>query len=272
MWAEWQPPLEDCKVMVWYSKHNDLYPLSDWIHPGAIPIGTGETDSPYYDLPNYEWMSRHLGWLGFRDILISSPILGKGIESILLKISKNQIHEFLFGYWYENLPKLVNEWKRDVMLVYGLNLTNSDLRHALLLHRQRRSKATLLSIRGLKFNVGLVKLNMDTKIIEAFQEKPVDRSQLLSSNILILDTSDQTVVEIIKECTASIPKKLKDEPSQILNKLLNQMIEKEILDTVELTGISDEPWFLDLARLENWIKLDVEEFINNFGHLIKKEE
>lgn len=268
-WRDWQTEIKNSKVFIVYGREANLYPISEWIHPGALPIGTGLTDDITQDLPNLDWLVRHLAWMGFRDITILSNVPYKGL---------NLFYEDYFprlDIIFRDIPStnelkqfFKNEENRDLIILSGYTATNADLRHSLLLHRQRNNNISLLSIRGLKFRIGLADIDKGSNEILDFKEKPTDKSQLVNSNIVILNSS--RIRDIIDE-DSNIWKEIESikYSNEILelSEIIEIFIKKNIVNTVELTGVEDEPWFQDLSQLETWVKLDYDEFIDNYSHL-----
>lgn len=277
-WKPWQQEIDNCKVIITYDKNHQLYPISDWLHPGLIPIGNGDFDELYQDLPNLEWFLRHLGWLGFYNVDVSSSERLRGLDLINETISKPMNLRFLVDDWIDEIINM-SESVENIILVSGLYLTNSDLRKAVLHHCQLGNSATLLAVRGLQFQVGLVTFDEETNLISDFQEKPIDKTQLVNSKILILNLKNEYSKDLLMEFREYIQKisNLNNQLNQSIinidctNELIQFLIKKDMLSTIELTGVKGEPWFLDLSKIETWIKLDPQFFIQNFKHLFNCE-
>lgn len=265
-WQPWQQEIKNCKIIVYYDQNHQLYPLSDWLHPGLIPIGDGNFDELYQDLPNLEWFLRHLGWLGFYQIDILTSEKLRGLDLISEMVTKPMKLSFEKGNLIEKIIQS-KDFAEYIIIAPGLNLTNSDLRSVLLLHQQKNNIATILSVRGLKFQVGLVTYNTNNYLITNFKEKPVDKTQLVNSGILILNVKNQDIQGILLQLD-----KTTRNQTESIHEFIQLLIANQLLDTIELTGEDEKPWFLDLSKIESWIKLDPHHFIENFSHLFQRKK
>jgi len=267
-WRDWQEKIDDAEVVIYYNQ-SSLYPISEWLHPGALPIGTGTKDDIRQDLPNLDWIIRHLLYLGFRKITVASHESFKGLDRFYRNFDDEVEIVFTTEHFSEILKSILSNDCKDVVLLSGLIPTNADLRHSLMLHRQRDNVASLLSIRGLQFRIGVAEVD-DKDYITHFREKPIDRGLLINSNISIVDTKKllysgfdyKELIDLIDGHGYSI--------EQIATKTINHFAEKGMLSSVELTGMTRSPWFVDLSQLETWVKLDHDEFIEHFSHLVTK--
>lgn len=283
-WKDLQSEIENCEVIIWFDTNDTLYPMSEWLHLGLIPVGNGHKEGLIYDLPNLEWMIRHLAWLGFRNITIYSANPLKGLNVALRKVDSRINLTFYEDFWFTGLPKDKIPVKSDLIIISGSHITNADFRNGLLLHRQRKNEASILALRGLRYTVGLVNVKNDEfNSVQVFREKPLDTSILINSGAIILSS------ELISHSnfTANVERllnEIKDEDliknfnginqnisvsQSIKSQLLDVLISKEQLSAIELTGVSGEPWFIDLSSIETWVKMDFNDFIERFNHLYK---
>ncbi len=262
-WQPWQHEIKNCKIIVYYDQNHQLYPLSDWLHPGLIPIGDGNFDELFQDLPNLEWFLRHLGWLGFYQIDVLTSEKLRGLDLISEMVTKPMNLNFERGNLIEKIIQSKDVYEY-IIITPGLNLTNSNLRAVLLLHQQNQNIATILSIRGLKFQVGLVTYNETNNLITDFKEKPLDRRQLVNSGILILNIKNQNIQKILLQLNNTTNNR-----TESIHELIQLLIANQLLDTIELTGNDEEPWFLNLSKIETWIKFNPQKFIHKFSHLFE---
>ena len=139
-WHPWHEEILNCKIIILYDQNHQLYPISDWLHPGLIPIGDGNFDELIQDLPNLEWFLRHLGWLGFYqiDILTSDKLRGLDLisEMVTEPMKLNFVKDNLVDYIINS-----DDNNENIVIVQGLNLTNSDLRRAFELHLEKQNIA-----------------------------------------------------------------------------------------------------------------------------------
>ncbi|MDH5401073.1 MAG: hypothetical protein OEY49_01170 [Candidatus Heimdallarchaeota archaeon] len=270
-WKDWQERIDNCEIIIWYGSLENLYPISQWIHLGAFPIGYGTLDDIRQDLPNLDWIIRHLAWLGFNKFRIISISDYNGLELFYQNYFENLDITFAYSNLYEFIYQRNSNTNGQLIIIPGHLQTNADLRHALLLHRQRGNEISLLAIRGLQFRVGLaeVKVENNLNIVSKFQEKPLNKSELISSEIIIINDKlfNSTLLKELNY-TQTPGKDISEEA--FLNEILDLIIQKKELSEIELTGITGEPWFIDLSDLETWVKLDHDNFIRKFSHLIKE--
>jgi NDP-sugar pyrophosphorylase family protein len=267
MWIEWEKKIDNCHTLIWYGDSEGLYPISQWLHPGSIPVGNGNTDGIIYDLPNLEWQIRHLAWQGFRDITIISQEGYKGLDLLFADYFEGITLNFVNGSLWDILGQMQNT--QQVLLIPGLTLSDADFGSSLVSHRHQGNITSVLSIRGLQFRVGLVQIDITKKITE-FVEKPIDRTQLLNSGVVIIDLQKiQTHLKMVSNISHQTAKTdaLTSQGQEELNSLLRLLIDDGLLSTIELTGVTGEPWFLDLSILENWVRLDFDYLLSKFTHL-----
>ena len=90
------------------------------------------------------------------------------------------------------------------------------------------------------------------------------------------DESTKNTLKEFREYIYKISKMKKDLNQNMpdigyTDELIKFLIKKGLLNSIELSGIENEPWFLDLSKIETWIKLDPQQFIQNFAHLFSCE-
>ncbi len=263
-WRDWQQEISDCDIIIYYND-SELYPITEWLHPGTLPIGTGLHDDIRQDLPNLDWLIRHAAWMGFQKITVVSHEPFKGLDLFYKDFMNGLDIKFTNEHISEVLKSKITKGSNQLILLSGLIHTNANLRHAFMLHKQRENLISLLSIRGLQFRVGLADLSGDD--VKSFREKPLDKTLLVNSNIIIIDA--KSLVDD-KELHSKLISRIDGHGysiEEIIRHTINFFISEELMKSVELTGVSDDPWFLDLSQLENWVKLDHDQFIEMFSHL-----
>jgi NDP-sugar pyrophosphorylase family protein len=251
--------------LVYYKNEDEIYPISDWLHPGMLPIGNSydpQDEATILDLPNFEWIIRHLVWQGFRNVSVYSEIEFRGLdyfcESLFSKTN--------FQFFQKDFFSLILNSKDnadDLIIFSGLKVTNLDLKNVLSSHRNLGNPASLVGIRGIKFEVGLVEFDHDSYEVTKFEEKPMERTQLVNSDILILNLKHVEVTNLIQNFNKNNETTL----SNLIESLIQALIDEKLLYMIEGNGIESEVWSMDLSIIETWAKLNSNQFIKRFKHL-----
>lgn len=267
--------LENCKVVIWFDDSDNLFPINEWLHPGSIPIGNGLIDDFKQDLPNIEWLIRHLAWQGFVDITILSSLPFKGLDLIFRNEFDGINLDFYNGNLWDYISNIGKQKANHVLIIPGLIASNADFGAVLNLHKQSSNLASILTFRGINFRVGLASIQKSSSIIVKFEEKPFDSSQLSNSRILIIslnELSSKTMNNLINEFTENLEinqdiDNIRGNTDHFLHQLLNRMIDNKLLSSIELSGVNSDIWHTELSYLDGWLKLDFDKFIERFSHL-----
>ena len=180
MWKSSKDKLDDVQVIIWYEKSVDLHPITEYLHPGILPIGEAFSDNPLHNFPNLDWLIRFYSWQGVRTFKILSEEAFTGLNNFYTCFSELEI-EFV----NINLLTYIKSMEKETIknkysiIVSGSLFCNADFLTPLLIHTEKSQLATLLSFRGLKYRVGLVELN-DNGLVTDFKEKPTDKTKLVN--------------------------------------------------------------------------------------------
>lgn len=258
--------LKDTQVIIWYEKALDLNPIADYLHPGLLPIGEAFSDDPIHNLPNLDWIIRHYAYMGVRTFKILSEEPFLGLQNFY-KISFDSLSFEFFNIDLLDYLKFMENGKyseKYSMIISGYIFSNADFHHALLYHTKHIHEATLLSFRGLKYQVGLVDIEDSTSIVENFREKPIDNTKLINSNILILTNSRIKNIKINELINKYNPME------NTIHQLINHIQKNLVLKNYELIGIDGEPLrVMNLSSIEVWIKMNVKQFLSNYHFLLE---
>ena len=172
-------------AIIWYEKTRSLYPISNFLHPGLLPIGNQFTTDQKHNLPNLDWMILHLKRSGIRKISVISEENFKGLN---LYYSNNH-QELDLSFHQDNIISFINKRKEKLnhtFIINGLFFSNANYNKAIKEHLIKENRATLLSFKGLKYRVGLVTIDLETNRVNSFREKPIDKTKNINSNVLIV--------------------------------------------------------------------------------------
>lgn len=263
MWKSWKNRLDEVQVIIWYEKSIDLHPITEYLHPGLLPVGEAFSDNPLHNFPNLDWLIRFYAWQGVRKFKILSEEDFTGLDNFYSDFPELNI-EFIninLLTYIKNMEEYKIEEKFSI-IVSGFLFCNADFLTPLLIHSQKSQQATLLSFRGLKYRVGLVELNSNGLVTD-FKEKPTDKTKLVNSNILIITNYK------IKEFNMDELIKKYDEQSSSITQLIHHIKNTGRFRNIELGGVEGETlWVTDLSSIETWIKLDIDNFIKQYSFLL----
>ncbi|MCY3413603.1 MAG: hypothetical protein INQ03_18315 [Candidatus Heimdallarchaeota archaeon] len=261
MWKQSLDVLNNVQVIIWYEKPLDLLPISDYLHPGLLPIGEPFSKSKYHNLPNLDWLIRHYHYHGVCKFKIISEEDFKGLNHYYNEFDGMDI-QFINTNLLDYLIELEKATHDQVfsIIVSGYVLSNADFHQALINHQDHEYAATLFSFRGLKYQVGLVELD-DFNLVTSFREKPIDKSKLVNSNMLII-TNDRIGQFNIVNLQKSFVKE-----SSLIKQLIHHIKESVELKNYELDGINGPLEVINLSSIETWIKMNPEDIIQMFTYL-----
>ncbi len=260
--------MKNVAAIIYYSKNINLYPISEFLHPGIIPIGDAYSSNPLHNLPNLDWKIAHLKYFGIEKIYIVSefPLLGielfyKSNKNIhFYDISKNmQAHNGFF-----NIYNLKNKTNIDIFFIEnGMIFSNINYKLSIKDHIANNHVSTLIGTHGYKYRVGIARA-FNNKIIH-FEEKPFDETMTVNTNTIIINSDLLfSILDTYKNDTD-----INDIKNNInLQKILIEYsIKSKILKLSKSSIIGSKLVIYDLRKIENWIKLNINDFINNFSYL-----
>ncbi len=264
MWKKWRKQIIDTQLVIWYERSLDMNPIAEYLHPGLFPIGSAFSDDPRHNFPNLDWIIMHYAYLGVRSFIIVSEDSFTGLQNYYLDFRGLNIR-----FINNNLLTFLNEIdklssiEKYSMIVSGYLFSNADFYAPMIYHLQHECEVTLITFRGLKYNVGLVKFEKDN-LVSSFKEKPIDKSKLVNSNILIISNDK------IKNLNISSLFESYNPDISSINQFIHHIKNNLTIKNFELQGIDDQPlWVMNLSSIEAWIKLDIDNFLNRYNFLLQ---
>ncbi len=253
---------ENVDAIIWYQKTSSLYPISTFLHPGLLPIGDQFTTDPKHNLPNLDWMILHLKRSGIRKINVISEENFKGLNLYY----ENTYQDIDLNFHQDNVISYINNREENLehtFIINGLFFSNANYNKAITEHLIKENKATLLSFKGLKYRVGLVSINLDNNRVYSFQEKPIDKTKTVNSNVLIVNNQHVEILDLENIKLNKTP----EFPKNRLSKLIQILIQNGYLKNSMIEPIEEELYIISLNSIEEWRKMNIESFIKMYSFL-----